>query len=256
MNIKQLYDLTPYASILHEIDGVYFPIDNKWKNIGISLSGGADSALLAYLLCELIEKHNYDIKVHIISHVRCWKTRPWQKHNSLDVYNWLTKRFNTIQFKRHENFLPPDFEWGTKGPTIVDEYGKLNSGDIIEIRAFAEYVGFNENLDAYFNAVTHNPSIEIEGAMSLRDIEPSPDTLVKLITTHMNRISCHPFRFTDKSWVYSQYKRLSILELYNITRSCEGEFSHITYESYTPGQYVPVCKTCFWCAERAWAEQS
>lgn len=255
MNIKQLYDLTPYTDILHDINGVYIPLDSTWKNIGVSVSGGADSALLVYLLCDIIEKNNLDITVHVISHIRCWKTRPWQRHNSLDVYTWLIARFKNIRFIRHENFLPPDFEWGNTGPTIVDEYGKLNSGDIIEIRAFAEYVGHNENLNAYFNAVTHNPDIELQGAMSLRNIEPSPETLSKLITTHMGKVSSHPFRFTDKSWIYAQYKQLDILNLYNITRSCEGEFEDITYKTYTPGQYVPVCSQCFWCAERTWAEE-
>ena len=37
----------------HNIDGVEIPFDRSWKNIGIALSGGADSALLAYILCEL-----------------------------------------------------------------------------------------------------------------------------------------------------------------------------------------------------------
>lgn len=256
MNIKQLYDLTPYTNILHEVDGVYFPIDKNWKNIGISVSGGADSALLAYLLCDLIQKNDYDITVHIISHIRCWKTRPWQKYDAESVYNWLRQRFYHQKFVRHVNFIPPDLEWGTKGPTIVDEYGKLNSGDIIEIRAFAEYVGHTQNLDAYFNAVTHNPDIVMEGAMSTRNLEPTPENLSKLITTHMGKLSSHPFRFIDKSWVYSQYKKHDILNLFDTTRSCEGEFENITYETYTPGQYVPICKKCFWCTERAWAEQS
>jgi hypothetical protein len=255
MNIKQLYDLTPYTNILHEIDGVYFPLDKDWKNIAVSVSGGADSALLAYLLCDLIQKNNYDITVHIITHVRCWKTRPWQRYNSLDVYTALLAKFKNIRFVRHENFLPPDFEWGNKGPTIVDEYGELNSGDIIEIRAFAEYIGHKENLDAYFNAVTHNPSIEIEGSMSLRDIDPVPNNVKKMITTHMGKVSCHPFRFIDKSWIYKQYQRLDILDLYNQTRSCEGEFSEMTYKTYKPGQYVPKCGKCFWCSERSWAEK-
>ena len=43
---------------------IHFNAD--WKNIGISLSGGADSALLAYLVCSQIK----DTKVHILSHVR------------------------------------------------------------------------------------------------------------------------------------------------------------------------------------------
>jgi hypothetical protein len=255
MNIKQLYDLTPYTNILHDVDGVYLPLDSTWKNIGVSLSGGADSALLTYLLCNLIEKNNYDITVHIISHIRCWKTRPWQRYNSLDVYNWLISKFSTLHFERHENFLPPDFEWGNKGPNIVDEYGKLNSGDIIEIRAFAEYIGYTKNLDAYFNAVTKNPNVLIDGAMDIRNVEPSLENLNKMITTHMGRVSSHPFRFIDKSWIYKQYKRLGILSLYNITRSCEGEFANIDYESYTLGNYIPLCGKCFWCKERTWAEQ-
>lgn len=255
MNIKQLYDLTPYTNILHEVDGVYFPLDPNWKNIAISVSGGADSALLAYLLCDLIRKNEYDITVHIISHTRCWKTRPWQQHDSKGVYKWLLWKFYHVNFERHTNFIPPELEWGTKGPTIVDEYGKLNSGDIIEIRAFAEYIGHTHDIDAYFNAVTHNPDIVIEGAMPTRNIDPTPENLSKMITTHMGRISSHPFRFIDKSWIYSQYKKHNILDLYNITRSCEGEFEDITYETYTPGQYVPVCGKCFWCAERAWAEK-
>lgn len=255
MNIKQLYDLTLYTDILHDVDGVYIPLDPTWKHIGVSVSGGADSALLTYLLCNLIQKNNFDITVHIISHIRCWKTRPWQRDNSLDVYTWLISQFNNIRFVRHENFLPPDFEWGNTGPTIVDEYEKLNSGDIIEIRAFAEYIGHKENLDAYFNAVTHNPDIELQGAMTLRNIEPCPENLSKLITTHMGRVSSHPFRFVDKGWIYAQYKRLKILSLYNITRSCEGEFQNIDYTTYITGQHVPTCGKCFWCAERAWAEK-
>ena len=66
---------------------IHFNAD--WKNIGISLSGGADSALLAYLVCSQIK----DTKVHILSHVRMWKTRPWQRYDSIRVFEWLQKRF-------------------------------------------------------------------------------------------------------------------------------------------------------------------
>ena len=33
------------------VDNVELPFDFKWPNIAISVSGGADSALLAHLLC-------------------------------------------------------------------------------------------------------------------------------------------------------------------------------------------------------------
>ena len=67
---------------------IYF--NSSWKNICISVSGGADSALLAYLVCSEITQNT---TVHILSHVRMWKTRPWQRYDSINVYNWLVDRF-------------------------------------------------------------------------------------------------------------------------------------------------------------------
>jgi len=260
--LKALYEATPYTSILHDINGVAVPLAPDWRNIGISVSGGADSALLAFLISKLISENNFESKVHIISNVRMWKLRPWQKYNSLDVFRWLQQRFPSIEYIRHENFIPPDFEWGSKGPTIIDEYGELKSGDTIEIRAHAEYIAHTENLDAYFNAVTHNPHEPLNGAMPTRDIAPVLENLTKMITVHMGRVSCHPFRFVEKDWIYQQYKHFNILDLYYITRSCEGDtnvypevFNGLNYETYTPGQYVPTCEQCFWCLERSWAEK-
>ena len=39
-----------------KIDGVEIFFDSGWKNIAVSLSGGADSTLLAYLLCDHIRE--------------------------------------------------------------------------------------------------------------------------------------------------------------------------------------------------------
>jgi hypothetical protein len=158
-----------------------------------------------------------------------------------------------IDFNRHKNFIAPDLEWGNKGPILVDEYGKQVSGDNIEIRAFAEYVCHCYNIDAYYNAVTRNPrNVEFEG-MPTRDIEPNENNQHLLVMKHMGRWALHPFRFIEKSWIYKQYKDLDILWLWDKTRSCEGEVKDLDYETYIPGQYVPVCGTCFWCKEREWA---
>jgi hypothetical protein len=229
------------------------PFDPTWKNIAISLSGGADSALLTYLLCSKITHHT---NIHIISHTRMWKTRPWQGTDSLRVYNWFVNQFPNIQFHRHTNFISPDLEYGN-GAFVTDEYKKRVSGDNIEIRAFAEYVCHTEDCAAYYNAVTRNPKgIEL-GGMKERDIDPTESNKHLQEMQHMGRWAFHPFRFVDKSWVLSQYAQLGIMELFNLTRSCEGEFADINYTNYKAGQYVPLCNTCFWCKERAWAiEQS
>jgi len=260
--IKDMYE-RDYGNMLHLVNGVYIPFDIKWKNIGVSVSGGADSAMLAYVLCKLITENDANTTVHIISHIRMWERRPWQRKNSLDVYDWLVGHFTNITFKRHENFISPDLEWGSQGATLIDEYGNINSGDIIEIQSFAKYIAHRENLDIYYNAVSHNPStLEIDNRFLRRDIvfDDSEKTRNLIIRKHGDRYSCHPFRFEEKKWIISCYKLFDALDLLDVTRSCEGDnidypdvFKGLDYKSYKDDMRVPTCGKCFWCRERDWA---
>jgi|LauGreSuBDMM15SN_2_FD.fasta_scaffold00076_13 hypothetical protein len=235
---------------LHNIDGVNIPFDKDWNSIAISVSGGADSALLAYLICS-IAPDNFHI--HIVSHTRMWKTRPWQQYDSLNVFQYLVHTFPTLTFERHTSFIAPDLEYGNIGPSLTDEYGKKVSGDNIQQRAFAEYICYHRNVDAYYNAVTHNPRLGLFNGMHERDVEPSDENKHLEYMIHMGKVASHPFRFVDKSWVIKQYRRLEIEDLLDITRSCEGEFDSIDYKTYKPQQLVPICGECFWCKEREWA---
>lgn len=240
---------------LNNIDNVIIPYDPNWKNVAISVSGGADSALLAYLVCDLAYEH--DTTVHIINHVRCWKTKPWQQFDAEHVYQWLFQRFYHTKFKRHINFIAPELEYGNIGPNLTDEYGKKVSGDNIQQRAYAEYICKKYNIDAYYNGVTRNPTLAFANGMVERDIEPTEENKHLELMQHLGVWVSHPFRFVDKKWVVGQYKRLDIMSLFNITRSCEGTFDGIDYTTYNIGDDVPTCGECFWCKEREWAiEQS
>jgi len=234
----------------HNIDGVDIPFDNNWKNIAVSLSGGADSALLAYILCELIG--DKDIHLHIISHIRMWKTRPWQEYDSLRIFKYLHNKFD-INMTRYTNFIAPDLEYGNIGPIIKDEYNKMVSGDNIQIRSYSEYICQKYNVDAYYNAVTRNPkNVDFVGMIE-RDIDPTVDNKHLCEMIHMGKYALHPFRFVQKDWVVKQYKDKDIMDLFKQTRSCEGEFVDINYTNYIPYQHVPTCNECFWCKERNWA---
>lgn len=237
------------------MDQVNIPFDTNWKNVAVSVSGGADSALLAYMVCDLAKEHN--IVIHVINHVRMWKTRPWQQHDADKVYNWLFQRFYHNKFERHINFIAPDIEYGNIGPNLTDEYGKKVSGDNIQQRSYAEFICHKHNVDAYYNAVTRNPRQAQFNGMIERNVERNEDNKHLEYMIHMGRVASHPFRFVDKAWVLKQYRRLEIMDLFEITRSCEGEFKGIDYTTYKLGQYVPTCGECFWCKEREWAiEQS
>lgn len=235
----------------HNVDGVKIPYNKEWNSVAISVSGGADSALLAYLVCNLAYEH--DTTVHIINHVRMWKTRPWQQNDADKVYNWLFQRFYHTRFTRHINFIAPEIEYGNIGPILTDEYGKKVSGDNIQQRAYAEFICTKHNIDAYYNGVTHNPRQTQFSGMLERNIELTDENKHLEYMIHMGRVASHPFRFIDKGWVVKQYKDLGIMDLFDLTRSCEGEFEGINYTTYKLGQLVPTCGECFWCKEREWA---
>lgn len=237
----------------YNVDGVNIPYDPKWKHIGIAVSGGADSALLSFILCDLYK--NTDTTIHIVNNVRCWKTKPWQQYDAEKVFQWLFQKFYHTNFKRHTNFIAPELEYANTGPTLTDEYGKQVSGDNIQQRAFAEYVCHTQGIEAYYNAVTRNPrDVDFKG-MSERDIDPTDDNQHLHIMKHMNGWAIHPFRFVEKSWIYKQYQRLEITDLWSLTRSCEGTFKNIDYTNYIPYKtLIPECGECFWCKERAWAQ--
>lgn len=237
----------------HNVDGVEIPFKSDW-DFAISVSGGADSALLAYILSSIANKEQ---TIHIINHTRMWKTRPWQQYDALRVYDHLLETFPDLTYVYHKNFIAPELEYGNIGPNLTDEYGKKVSGDNIQQRAYAEYICHKHNIVAYYNAVTRNPRETEFNGLPERDVEITSENQHLRLMEHMGGWAIHPFRFIEKSWVVKQYHRLGISELFEITRSCEGEFTGIDYTTYTPGQYVPVCSECFWCKEREWAiEQS
>lgn len=224
-------------------------LNKEWKKIGISISGGADSALLSYLICL-----NTDAEIHFTNQIRCWKSRPWQGPIAEEVMQWFFKRFSN-QFYIHRNLIPPELEWGNTGPNLTDEYGKLKSGNQIILRSFNEYIIHKHQLDAVYGAINKNPSIPIEGDLKDRDEGHIPPFF-----EHEGTAVCHPFVYTRKDWIIKQYYEKDILDLLKLTRSCEGDrfdypevFGNLDYKTYIPGQPIPECGKCFWCKEREWA---
>lgn len=259
---NKLYDLIPAEHTdkikSHNIYGLDIPFSPSWKNIGINLSGGADSACLAMLLATIITENNYDCKIHVITFVRCWQTRPWQEPIGHDVYNKLKTMFPNTFAGRYENYIPPELEYGVSGPIINGR-----SGDQIEGSSFNQYISYKHKFDATFNATSKNPKAEgFENRMEQRDKDPENGELTDVIYYSKGAYFCHPFRFVQKDWIIAQYYLHNAVDLYNTTRSCEGDINdgnaiHLvvpTLESYNPSIEVPTCGKCFWCLERNWAE--
>jgi hypothetical protein len=246
---------------LYRFDGLDIPLNPNWKKIGINLSGGADSSCLLGILCKIIEEHNPDCEVHVITHHRCWNVRPWQASIALAVYEKFKEKFPNITFFRHKNYIPPELEWGVLGPITKDTTGRDKSGDQIIVASFNEYTMYNENLNAIYNATSRNPDVDFPHKMMNREKPPEEGVIKDLIFPKQKGHILIPFKFVRKDWIVAEYYRLGLEDIYQITRSCEGNLGHKTsshiaakLEDYKPGMYIPICGECFWCLEREWAE--
>ena len=246
---------------LYRFDGVDIPFNPAWENIGINLSGGADSSCLLMLLCKIITETGSKCRVHVIQHHRCWSVRPWQGPVALAVFDKFKELFPSIEFIRYKNFIPLALEWGVLGPITKDERGRERSGDQIIVDEFNEYVMYNERIDAMYNGTSRNPDVDMPGKMMNREKDPADGEIRDVMYKRNKGLVILPFKFVRKDWIVAEFYRQDMADLYNTTRSCEGSIGHSTsvevvptLDDYKPGMYIPLCKECFWCLERDWAD--
>lgn len=254
---NKLYKSLPQSVQLHRINHLDIPFDPKWKRIGVNLSGGADSALLTYLLCKIIEENQLETKIDIITYTRCWTSRPWQGFISMQMFNKFKSMFPQIIQERHTAFIPPELEHGIIGNIINDR-----SGDQIIVGSFNTYISWEKNFDAVFNATSKNYDDSREDRMLNRDKDAENGKLLDVWYKKGNQVVfCYPFKFVKKDWIIANYYLHNILDLLSLTRSCEGDIKmhdivkHYCedFTKYVPGMYIPECKECWWCKEREWA---
>lgn len=268
--INKLYldsDLPPEL-LTHRSRGLIIPFDPSWKNIAVNVSGGADSAMLSSTLAQIITENNYDCKIHFISLVRVWEFRPWAPFISLDVYNRIKSMFPKAIGNRFEGFIPTELEEGVAGPNLIGD----KSGDRIIVNSLNKYLIYKHNLDALYNATTLNPvdaEIGVTGDLNKRPKDREMDTgkqgLDRLVTKYGERtqsgksLMLYPFRYVDKRFVVDGYFKNGWHDLFELTRSCEGDINthpelFVDYKKYQHGETtLPLCGACFWCLERSWA---
>ena len=218
------------------VDGLDIHLDSRYTNISVDLSGGADSAILTYLLLEELKRRNQECMVHIITHRRCSKSKPWQGIIAKSVAFWFKVRYNNI--KRHVNFIPESLE-------SVSIEGDNRTVENIIVDEFREHIIDDFDIDMGYNATSLNPPFPTEFGMDNRDREDVDAG--DLLDEHDKM--CNPLMFTNKAWIIKQYINHDILDLLHRTRSCEGRMKEEEWDGIIP----PDCNYCFWCQERHWA---
>ena len=257
-------------SVLHDVNGLLYPYDPAWDNIGVNLSGGADSAVGTATLCKLILEHGNNTAITVLTNVRVWNNRPWAAPISVEVYEKLQSMFPEVKMTRIQNFIPPELEEGSIG--IIEQIN--TTGDRMCTQSFNRFAVHTYKLDAVYNFITANPTqAEVQHSKGpwdrIWDAEKLAETGVCPQYFSDTPVIVHPWKLITKDFIMGQYIRRDWEDLLNITRSCEGDKilwpdnpSFGDYRTYEHG-VTPLltCSDvdtnkdhgCFWCAERAWA---
>ena len=214
------------------------PLGRPVNTIGIWMSGGADSALLCFLLAKKIKEEKLRITIQPIT---IDYKRPFA-FKAGAVRRKIEDLLETKQlFKNHIVYNPPaDLVW------TAEELAKQ-----FHIR---NYENFRDGkFQVMYSGITTNPPKEIQKTFNygiLADVEAKRGADVQKET---NRYFVHPdggefwelkpFFELDKKKLAKIYGEMNLLEtLFPLTRSCE----HI-------GTVHGHCGKCWWCEERFWA---
>lgn len=198
----------------------------RGKTIGVSMSGGADSTMLCYLLAKTIKKRDLQITIQPYNGYDIWA--PLDSRGIIKIIQYIQSTFPTV-----------DIQWPIS--TVFDTNGAgYNDGDKNSyINPLIEKLKTHNLVDLVMHGASLGPPIEVQESLSgqypitrlpghhlWNEIERASDDLA-------------PFKYVDKRFIIQCYKDFDRKELLEMTNSCTAPQGN--------------CKECWWCQERAWA---
>jgi hypothetical protein len=243
---------------LYNVNGLPIHFDTSFKEIGISLSGGADSSLLFYILCDLVEQTGSNIKVHATTMSRFYDTKPWLEKSANDVYAWMKNRYPDIVGEHNWGFIPPDLE--------LVKMDKLNLShldlqydtdlmycDVLCTIKYHDYLIKRKKWDYIYSGTTMNPPESFSKAPEFRTQEVLESQELQGVDIIINSYVINPFVLITKNWIMAQYDNFNLQDLLLLTRSCEADINVLgDIWANVENEQPPVCGHCFFCKERQW----
>jgi hypothetical protein len=223
-------------------------IPDSFKRLGVSVSGGTDSALTLYLVCSLItECKKTDVEIAVVHCVDIVRTAKSKKGFDL-IIDKFENEFPNIKFiRRYTQFV--ETETSKKGEAIRKESAKA----ISELGIQGWFIGLTKNpptkvcetigiippeIDKRYGDVITDSSI-----LRMYNKERSRTT----DKTECDFISSKFLATVDRSFVAEYFNKIKFLkDLFPLTASCVGGLFE------TKGWTQP-CKNCWWCKEKFWA---
>lgn len=197
-------------------------LDLYSKPVGICVSGGADSALLLYLL--MLHKTS---PLHIFTFAGENKKLKNPKA-SIDVISKVASVTNNYDFEQHILYGP--YQTRENLSQLPLQY--LESGQIDKV-----YTGRTKNPPAEVMATFHDKNSEND--------ERDPTVVRPFYSGSYYR----PWTNLDKKDIAAIYRHYDLMDsLFPFTRSCEW----LNPETHGDEPDFEHCGKCWWCEERAW----
>ena len=192
--------------------------------IGVFCSGGADSAILLYILMKYSQDH-------------------------ITVFTLGNREKNYLNITTAENVIKKCSELtGHYNVSHVTRKAEKQTKQEIFNSQFIDYVD-TQLVNVIYTGFTANPPVEVTDQFLDKTELTIRDPAVTRDLWHRENTFYTPFANIDKSKIAQIFQDLSVIDtLYPVTRSCEW---HPDINTPDPGS--DHCGKCWWCEERLWA---
>lgn len=207
-------------------------LDNSIKKVSYKVSGGADSAIVGYMLSKYVSEQRPDIKIYPVTIIH--PNKPFQEIYSKRVLNFLKEEFGNI-FGEHYIDTCKD----------NDDYRDSQKRIIAKLRQEHE-------IGARFAGITANPPPEVYSTFldfkgKVADPPEDPRDRVANKKPQFQYDAYLPLVNVDKKGVAEYYDTFNVRDtLYPLTRSCEA------FDKWKGYDINNHCKSCWFCQERFW----
>ena len=264
--MKQVYEahptLTPHHYVINGLP-VYFNKDDDV--ISIDLSAGADSTMLFYILASIITTLNVTPKIVIVTMIRFWETKSSIEDNVGLILEYFKEKFPNLDIIRERCFVPPSLEstpmknitFGANNKSVFQPH-IIEGADtaVYAIDNFSQYIRQKYKIKRSYGGITTNPD-QLDGPEFRKKRILSDNDLAMY---SMNWPRQDPFLYIQKNWVMAQYENFNITDLRDMTRSCSTPDIDLDKvhgkDNWNVIGSAYVCSQCFFCHERAWAQDN
>lgn len=197
--------------------------DRKNLNVGMRISGGADSAILAYMLATYVKQQAPHLTIHPITCTN--PAKPYQQEFAATVIAKIEELVG-IKFATHQTLVLAGV-----GSYADEQVALLN-------RLYAERV-----IDCHIMGETMNPPQSVMDTWDGDSDGMPPERNISGPVIDTKGVGLRPLRQYHKQSVYDLYMHFDVLDtLFPLTRSCES----LTFD------FSSHCADCAFCKERFW----